>query len=1312
MRKYVFFIIFALMTALTSWAQQLNVVPQLSAASGTYDDMVSVSATFPEGCAGGKYWIDGGELRAMAYDGPITIDYDCALSVAGTDAEGHIITDVVTHQYAIRRVTPPTLTTVPAEGVRTTSFYVTRLVWSHVTRAELDLASFKQGGARHGENVVWLTGPDGTTISAGDTNNLWSDGVNTFKAYVYKHYTPEQRGEYILHIARGVFVLDGNRYDEELQLHYIVADGSATPTFSPASGEHKGSVTVTIDYPTDGTAFYRFYKLNGAKAKQYTAPLTLTETSTIEAYGMDEDFTTTTPSATASYTILPADPTPEVLDAPAFSRTGNALSISSPAGAVVKYWTNSRMQTAQIYTAPIALTENVTISCVAYNERGISPTVDYAVTDLPVDRQGRGEQVLLTPASTETAHVRALSPNGRFAVGYIGSDTSSKGFIWDIEADDFQYASTIFINQLWYVHDDGTAYGWRARTTELDESMTDDDLLWGTFRDGVWTEMSLEAFNGTSLPASPEGYPAVSALSGNGEWAILGQEYRWNVKSGAVEYLHSMSERYGNTARAEVLTSIADDGTIFGTYDPSYFSPEIGVGLVRTNDGRWRNVADWLRETYGLTLLDSYNLTSVRAVTGDAHTLLFHASSNGMSVDDTFTRGLLLRIDVPVEHLAPVGVKAEQMSGRQLVKVTWKAPLNAGGNVREYVVSRRRASDNADSAQQLASLSADTFIYYDENVEPGVLYAYSVKAVYADESVSQASREATAMCEMGDHLPVRNLACRLVGLNSLSLSWDAPITTLPKLQYFNEESETFAFGTGTYSAEFGIRIPASDMATFSGQQIRTFQFLPTGPHKGYTLSLYRGDRGIGISYDDAPFYTQKIDPATLNYGTVNTIELTTPQELPVGSDLYVGLTIESSGNDNMLGISYEGFRSGYTDLCRVLGIHEQMVAMSRNSSQVTEVVLPLGLGIASESDYNSSIISNYTISDNGTSAATTTGTRYRLEQLAEGSHTLAVSAVYRDGKASSPVTLSLDMTNREEAYVGVEPRAEVSADNTVRLSWNAPRDDDRSLIHWGDLTPSEGWPLARGLQGFMAISVYPVNMTAEYADDYEITGIYFCPTAEGVDYELAVGDADGNVLGYVNPQDLVIGEVNYISLPQPVAIDAAMTYQAVVNVPSVDEGVAALAYDSSGKWHDGFSNLLNYGEGVITLANFVQITEHPNWLMGLIVQQKDARTLPVEGYNVMVDGARQNAAALSATEYTTGALTDGRHTAQVEVVYSPERTVAGRSVSFTIGAAGIADILAPSAGDATTYDLQGRRLISDRQGRGLYIIGGRKSTHN
>lgn len=1305
MHKHLFTLLLALLATLSAWGQTLRVEPNLSAPSGTYDDALTVTCTFPEGCEGGKYWINGGELQARAYDGPISIDYSCALSVAGTDAAGRIITDVVTRQYDIRRVTPPTLEPQPEEGVRTTSFYVTRLHWSHVTTAGLDLSAYKQGGEHHGEYVVWLTGPDGSLISGGDSNNLWADGLNTFKAYVYKSYAPEEQGEYVLHIAPGVFLLDGVRYDKAIELHYLVTDGSAAPVFSPAAGEYKGSVAVTIDYPTDGSAFYRFYKLNGAKAKQYTAPITLTETTTIEAYGMDEAFSAATPSTTATYTILPADPTPEVLSAPTITREGGTVSISGPAGATLKYWFRDRMATAQVYTAPFTVGENGRISCVAYTESGVSPTVSIDVTGFDPDRGDRGEQVLITPSVSETAHLCALSPNGRWAVGYVGSDTSSKGFVWDLEADALQYASTIFVNQLWDVRDDGTAFGWRARSTDIDESMSESDLLWGSFKDGVWTEMSRDAFLAGSLPAPPAGYPAATAVSASGEWAILGQEYRYNTRSGAVERLVSMSDRFAGGGRPEVLSCIADDGTIFGTYDPTYLSPEKGTGLVRTTDGRWRDVAEWLRDTMGLNLLDSYSLSSVRGVSGDGHTLLFHATPRGLSSDDTFTRGLLLRIDVPVRHLAPVGVKAEQMSGRSLVKLTWRAPLSGADDVTAYTVWR------SDKAEPLTTVGPDTFIYYDEAVEQGQTYTYSVKARYADGTESAESRQSSVGVSLNDHFPVRNLSSRRIGLNSLGLSWDAPIVALPKLQYFDEEAETFAFGTGSYNAEFGIRIPASDMATFEGQEVRTFQFLPTGPQKSYSLRLYRGSTGKGISYDDTPFYSQTIDPASLNYGTVNTIELTSPQSLPAGADLYVALYIESLGTSNMLGISYEGFRSGYTDLCRVEGVHSKMVAMSQNSSEVTEVVLPLGIGVASEADYNANIIDTYAIDVDGQRAATTASTRHTLEQLAEGAHTVSVRAVYRDGQPSAAATLSLSMTDNAEAYTAVTPRIDINTDSSATLTWEAPRDDDRSLIHWGNLTPSAGWPLAKNLTGFMAISIYPVTLTADYAADYEISEIFFCPTAEGVDYELAIGDEEGNILSYVAPEDLRIGELNYVSLPQPLPINASTTYQVVVNVPQVAEGVAALAYDASGKWQNGFSNVLNYGDGLTTLAELVGADERPNWLMGMVVRQKNARPLPVEGYLVSIDGARQNASPLAATTFTTAPLGKGRHTAAVDVVYTAGHTATGSAASFTIDPEGIDTPLADNASAAaTTYDLQGRRVISDRQGRGLYIISNRKVT--
>lgn len=1256
MRKVILFTLLLLSSVLLGQAQTLRVLPTLSAESGSYKDQVTVTCTFPEGCSGGKWWTDGGELRATTYTAPVTLTKSCALSVAGTDATGRIITDVVTRQYAIDHVTPPSVVSDPAEGVRTKSFYVTRLQWQNVGNVVLDVSDYKEGGKNYGKNLVWLTDPSGKTICTGDANNLWADGTNCFKVYFYKDYNPTRFGRYTLHVAANIFVVDGKSYGETLTFDYDVTDGNTAPVFSPESGTYKGSVTVTIEYPNNGSAFYPFYRLNGGTANPYIAPITLTESATLEAYGMNEEFTATTPTTTASYTVLAHEEQPVTpLNAPKITRQANMISISGPEGTVLKYWLNHDMNTACIYTAPFAVQTNCHIACVAYTEgeeARVSPTTELEVNTFPVEEDpDRGNQVLLTPVTTETAHLRALSPNGRWAVGYIGSDTSSRGFVWDIESDEVHYASTLFINQLWYVNDEGVAYGWRTRTAEVDETMTEADILWGAYADGQWKEMPLEEYGQMPFPAAPNGYSEVTALSPNGEWAILGQDYRYNTVSGEVEPFLSMYGHAQGGGRPEVLTCINDEGLVFGTYDASLLSPEKGVALVRTADGRWRDVAEWLRDERGI-VIDGYDLTSVRALSADGGTFLFHANKSGASMDETFTRGLVLRTDVPLHHLPPVSVKAEQMKGIETIRLTWKAPTTGAADIVSYTIRR--------NGETLATLPAEKnkdhsfiYIYYDKTSVAGESYLYTVSAAYSDRTDSQPSHSNRVDCQLASYTPVRNLSLRHVGFDGLQLFWDAPTAAIPRLQYFDEEDECMAFGTGNYDAEFGIRIPASDMVAYEGLQIRTFQFVPTGPQRGYTLNLYHGKSGAGegIDYETTPFYSQSIDPVALQYGTLNTIELNEIQELDPNSDLYVALYIESAGNNNMLGISYDGFRSGYTDLCRIVGVHNKMVAMSQNSTETTEVVLPLGVGICTAEGYDGYIVNNYILTDNGTPVVTTIASNHRLEHVSTGVHDYVVTAVYRDGKTAEPVSLVVDMQPNEETLTALDVEVKVEGD-AAQLSWTTPLDEDRTLIHWGDLTPSVGWEVAQSVDGFMAISAYPVTMTAPYAGDYEVSALYFCPTGEeGTGYELSLTDAEGNMLAYVEPADLQYGVINYVPLSQPVTVDPSVTYQVVVNVLEAPEGSVPLAYDSSGKWQNGYSNIINYGLGNTTLSELVQSGEQPNWLLGMVFTRKEAQPLPVARFEVVMDGQPVAALRGTASSYILKELTPGRHIVRVDATY-------------------------------------------------------------
>lgn len=1324
MTKKFFTFIVLLMFVLSAFAQTISKVPVMTPAGGVYNDNVTLTCTFPEGCAGGKYWINGAEITASNYDSPLFIDYSCKVSIAGVNAEGRIITDVVTNDYTINRVTPPYTTTTPSEGVRDTSFYATSIKWNNVTTSSLNLNDFKEGGKRREENVIWITDESGKTITTGDYNSIWANGKNQYKAYFYKNYDIKTPGKYILHVTKGVFVLDGKVYDKELQLNYEIAAPITAPAFSPKEGEYVAPLTVTISYPTDGSAVYQFYRLNGGKATSYTKPLVITESATIEAYGLSEDFSTQTATTKATYTLVAPEPEPECLDAPVLTRNDNIVTISGPEGAVLKYWFNDDMNTAELYTAPVTLTENGKISCVAYTNDAVSATTDLAITGFIVDRGGLGEQILITPADAETIHFRGLSANGRFAVGFAGNDTSSKGFIWDLTSDKFTYQNTIYVNQLYGISNDGTAYGFQLNTTNFDSEPDDEDFTWGTCKDGSWTKQpkgmtvngittegiifgsfdgkpvaynhATEEFtyylyngkqaagaltassantaimgghvtvDGKKIPViwnSPESAMTINAsdatiekLSPNGEWAIVGNNSRLNITTGKIDTFASSFNSSNTNLVPESLHAIGNDGTIFGTYDPSLYSPDNGIGLVRTNDGRWRTFVDWLHDEMhisklydenGVDILSKYDITSVAAVSANQDIFLLHAFLKGASTDDHFTNGLILRINVPVNHLAPVDLNAEQMSGLNVIKVTWAAPLMGSEGIVSYTVHR--------DGKELATTSDK--IYYDNDTEPNTTYTYTVTATYADGSVSDPSYATSISYSLDKYRPIRNIATRRIGYNDLSLTWAAPVTSIPKLQYFNEESDWEAFGTGLYNAEFGIRIPSSDIAPYVGKQIRTFQFLPSGPQQGFQLNLYHGNSDG--NYEAQPFYTQAIEPSTLNYGTVNTITLDTPQELPMDGDLYVGLYVKSAENYDMLGISYLGFKGGYSDLCRIEGIHDHMISIAATSQSTTEIVLPLGLGISDESGYYGNIVKNYEITDNGGEPIATTSTKLKYTDVSEGSHRYAVTAVYSDGTKSNPTSIDVEVTNNINALTPVENvNATVNANNTVSLTWDTPRDLDYTYLHWGNMTPKPGWMLPEGTYTYIAKSIYPVTMTAPYAEDYEITHVYFCPI-EDAGFEITLTNDENEILTTIDPEDLEFGEINYIELDEPITIEQSVNYHLNIDVLDGWKGCIPLAYDSSNKWHDQYSNLINFGTGMTTLSEVSLASERPNWLMGMVIRQKNARELPVAGYDVRVDGVKLNTEPVNDNEYTTPVLSKGLHEISIDAIYDKNYKVKG-----------------------------------------------------
>lgn len=1329
---------------------ELRVSPTMEPAGGSFENRVKVGCTFPEGCKG-IYFMNGVEIQAKDYTDSIVIDRSLTLSVAGVNSEGRIITDVVSHSFEVTKVAAPSVSVDPAEGVRQSSFYVTKLQWENALRVELDLSQYKTLGCAHyGEPVVWLTDAAGTTLAQGDYNAIWENGLNAFKVYLYKNYK-QPVGHYTLHVAGNIFMIDGERYAHPLSFQYEVQDASAAPYFTPASGTYMGPLTVSISYPTDGTAFYAFYSINGGTVQSYTAPLVLEESAVIEAYGVNEDFDKQTPHTTASYVITK----PTVIDSlqvPVVRRSGNTLTLSSQEGATIKYWLNDRMQQAAHYSAPLTVTENLKLSCLAYDGTRQSRVVDYFVKDLPADRGELGDIVLKTPFDVEEMHIQSLSPNGRFAVGYTGQSESSRGFIWDLSADIITYPTRAYINQLLSISDEGVAYGWCANSVHSDEVTSEEELLWGTCYKGVWTPnpegMEVNGITADGrLYGSMNGSPAfydittlrfdilqgqgsivcvgrdkaagysgtganriptvwsggeahsysqlsgsINAISDNGEWALVGETQRLHLTDGKVEEIISTSYLYPNQRCPELLRGILDDGTLYATYDDTFLSPDKGLAVVYTPDRRWRTLSNWMTEALGYTLED-YDITSARAILGPGNQLLLHILSQNNLADEPFTRAASIQLNAQVRHLAPNAVQATQQIGKVSVLVSWNKPLFNAVDVKAYQIVR--------NGTLLATVSAGRYEYIDETVEEEVSYTYAVRAQYSDGVVSDPSYPSSIICHANDHYPVRNLRMRQVGLNSVKLDWQSPLSALPRLQYFDDEAESFAFGVPSYDSEWAVRIPASSLSNYSGQQIRTFHFLPTGQQLGYELRLYTGSSSSS-DYNHTPFYSQTIAPESLQYGTVNTIQLSEPQDVPAGADLYVALYVHSAGNGDILGIQYEGFRRGYTDLCRVINVHSDFISIADESSVSTEIVLPLGVGICTEAELLSGQVDHYIVTESNDTLHTQSLSAL-FEHIEPGEHLYRVHALYRDQVMSGSQSIPVMMVPNEAAFVPVEEiQVSVDADRKGHFHWQAPQDDDRTLIHWGDLTPSAGLPMPESLDFFVAASIYPNTLLADYGSDYEITALYFYPTSDAL-FALVLDDANNDgetVFAVTEPQTYTTDRLTYVKLDEPVRIDPSVNYRLSIDVFEAPADEAPLAYDSSNRWRDGFSNIIMYAGTVATLSDIVQIGEHPNWLMGLQIRRCDAPELPVTGYQLKLDQMPQHETLLQSPEWhTTAPLNKSNYLVSVDVTYSNGKLVQGVPVFFDVSEAmGIESLDATDMAEGVGKILRDGRIMVRRQG--------------
>lgn len=332
--------------------------PAFNPVQGAYSSQQSVAISDTDSSAFIYYTTNGSTptVSSTQYTGPITVSSTETINAIALDSSGgYIESAVATATYTITGQTPPTvfLSASPATGV-TEGQTVT------LTATESPTLGIAQG-------YSWTIYDGTTALVSGALSNIAGGGFTMTTR-------PLSAG---LHSFKAVYSTSQSGYSTGTSNTFNINVGLAPPIFSPAAGTYTSAQTVTLSDATTGAAIY--YTTNGStpatSSTQYTGPIAVSSTETIEAIAADTGYTSSA-VASATYTIT----------IPGFTLSASPASVSVAQGG--------------------SGTSTITVTAVG----GFSGTVTFAATGLPsgvtasfAAGTSAGTQVLtLTAANTAT----------------------------------------------------------------------------------------------------------------------------------------------------------------------------------------------------------------------------------------------------------------------------------------------------------------------------------------------------------------------------------------------------------------------------------------------------------------------------------------------------------------------------------------------------------------------------------------------------------------------------------------------------------------------------------------------------------------------------------------------------------------------------------------------------------------------------------------------------------------------------------------------------------------------------------------------
>lgn len=734
------------------------------------------------------------------------------------------------------------------------------------------------------------------------------------------------------------------------------------------------------------------------------------------------------------------------------------------------------------------------------------------------------------------------------------------------------------------------------------------------------------------------------------------------------------------------MCAISDNGIVVGDYQTLDNYGNIGniTGCI-VIDGKFIDINTYLKDKG--TDLSGYQIGQVFGISADGNTFGCMAYDLTYTGDGIRIYPIVVKLNENITTREPAGIDAMPLEGANAVKLYWRKPLAGAAGVKGYEVYR--------NGELIKTFSADLFSYVDTNVPEGT-HSYTAKAIYDEGTSISAEPTLVTVAAIIPKAPKELIALQS-RINDVRLIWDTPDSPFPSLRYYSEGDEVNGLGWGTNSLECAIRLSGDMLAAYgSGASIQGVTFYPMSAQLGWAVNIYEATN------TDTPILTQKIDAATLQYGTANTVMFSAPLTIPNGKDLIVAIqaTVDKTGagSMNVLGRVTGKKRIGYTDLMRRVGIDKDFfsmyeLSMGRGEDDAAEdnTTWPFGALIAKQG-VGGNDVAGYKVFENATMIAETPQLGATLRNVPDGKHTYGVAAVYADGKMSTAVATEIEVIANMAVYDIDQLKANVNGNN-VTVTWKAPANDDATHISYATGEPKGG--LAGSSEYNYTYTVgarYKGNMIKPYKG-YKIKALRFYPLAKA--YFSFSLTANGEEVAYkdINDEDYSIGHWNTIELDNPIELDPNTEYLLALECFEPAPGATPIALDKYMS-HVNTGDLYKQGDEAFKSLSANSDGASGNWMIGMVVASDD-EGLPLKGYNVRTGNAMTGETLLTVspiaeTQFTHTFDLAGNYTMRVSPVYDePVGERSGQTVACRITTNGINNITSGGVkvypNPATTY---------------------------